>query len=54
MGIEIQPSIEVKLLGVVFDQKLNFRAHAARAAKRGEKVALALKRLQGIQPKTAR
>lgn len=44
----------VKLLGVVLDQELRFRLHAAMAAKKGIQAALALKRLKGLTPKSAR
>ncbi len=45
---------EVKVLGVILDRKLRFKAHMARAAKKGIDVTLALKRLRGTSPKTAR
>lgn len=34
-GREVHPKTEVKILGVVFDQELRFKAHAGRIAKRG-------------------
>ena len=54
MGSEISPVSEIKLLGVMIDRKLSFRSHARRAAKRGEIAAMALQRLKGLNPKTAR
>lgn len=53
-GQTITPKEEVKLLGIIFDQKLSFRSHTARAAKRGERAALALRRLRGLRPAAAR
>jgi len=53
-GELIHPQNEVKVLGVVLDRKLRFKAHIARAAKKGIAAALALKRLRGTSPKTAR
>lgn len=50
----IRPQTEVKILGVVFDQKLRFSQHTARAAKRGIRAALALKRIKGMTVGTAR
>jgi len=51
---EIRPQPEVKILGVVFDQKLRFNQHTARAAKRGIRAALALKRVKGMTARVAR
>jgi len=53
-GELIHPQEEVKVLGVVLDRKLRFKAHMARAAKKATNAALALKRLRGTSPKTAR
>jgi ribonuclease HI len=53
-GLNVTPKDEIKLLGLILDQKLSFRSHAARAAKRGEKAALALRRLRGLKPAAAR
>lgn len=50
----IKPKLEVKLLGVVFDQKLTYKHHIAKAAKRGIKAALALKRLKNLKPEITR
>jgi hypothetical protein len=46
--------MEVKLLGVVFDQNLRFKRHIARAGKRGINAVLALKRIKRLTPKIAR
>lgn len=54
MGEDISPQTEVKVFGVIFDQDLRFKHHAARATKRGTKAALTLKRLKGMTVKTAR
>jgi hypothetical protein len=51
---EISPAQEVKVLGVVLDQNLRYKEHAARAAKRGVDAALALKRIRGMTPRTSR
>jgi hypothetical protein len=53
-GELICPQGEVKVLGVILDRKLRFKAHMARAAKKGTNAALALKRVRGTNPKTAR
>lgn len=50
----IQSKPEVKLLGVVFDQKLTYKQHIAKAAKRGIKAALALSRLKNLKPESSR
>ncbi len=44
----------VKILGLILDQKLNYKAHIARASKKGVNAALALKRLKNLRPETAR
>lgn len=36
------------------DQKLNYKAHIARASQKGVNAALALKRLKNLRPETAR
>ncbi len=53
-GATVKPSIQVKILGVILDQKLNYKAHIARASHKGVNAALALKRLKNLRPKTAR
>lgn len=50
----IRPKPEVKLLRVVFDQKLTYNQHIARVAKRGIKAALALSRLKNLKPEISR
>jgi ribonuclease HI len=51
---EIKPSETVKLLGVIFDQELRWRAHVQRAVKRATKTCLAIGRLQHLRPKQMR
>jgi len=41
----IQPSHEVRYLGVIFDRKLRFKLHVEYAAKKGAKFALAMSRI---------
>jgi hypothetical protein len=53
-GISTPPSPVVKILGVLMDEKLNYKLHMARAASKGVKAALALSRLRGLRPVTAR
>lgn len=48
---EIQPMDEVKLLGMTLDKELRFKAHLVDKAGKATKVALALRRLKGLQPK---
>lgn len=50
----IDDSSQMKILGVIFDQGLRYHAHAARMTKRGLQAAMALKRLRGLRPSTAR
>lgn len=54
LGATVAPSLLVKILGVILDQKLNYKAHIAQASKKGVNAALALKRLKNLRPKTAR
>lgn len=44
----------VKLLGVTLDKELRFKAHLANKAGKATKVALALRRLKGLRPKTVK
>lgn len=53
-GVCIQPSPNLKLLGVVLDQKLKYQEHIGNAVKRGIAAVLALKRLRNLRPETAR
>ena len=48
MGCTINLTDTVKVLRVVLNSQLQFKQHAAQAAKRGEKAALALKRMVGL------
>lgn len=50
--VKAQP--EVKILGVVLDQRLRYRQHIAQATKRGITAALALKRLKNLKPEVTR
>ena len=50
----VAPSPQVKILGVVLDQKLNYKAQVARASQKDINSALALKRLKNLRSKTAR
>lgn len=53
-GQAITPSARVKLLGVIMDKKLNYRAHVAAAAAKAQEAALAVKRLRGLRPEATR
>lgn len=53
-GDQIQPSQSIKVLGVILDQGLRFKEHLAEKAEKALKAALALKRLQGLNPSTMR
>jgi len=53
-GEQVSPKPSAKILGVVLDQQLRFKEHAARAAKRGLRAVLALKRLRALRPGTTR
>jgi hypothetical protein len=50
----VAPQPEIKLLEVIMDQQLMFRKQRIRAADKGLKAALALRRLKGLNPRTAR
>jgi len=43
--VTIHPSQEVRYLGVIFDQKLNYQSHIQYVAKMGSKFALAISRV---------
>lgn len=45
--------MQVKILGVVLDQKLNYKAHIAQASQKGINLALALKKLRNLYLETA-
>ncbi|EAQ88752.1 hypothetical protein CHGG_05371 [Chaetomium globosum CBS 148.51] len=53
-GQNVQPRDHVKILGVVIDAKLRYKEHIARAASKGLRAAMELKRLRGLSPATAR
>ncbi|KAJ3454196.1 hypothetical protein MRS44_018090 [Fusarium solani] len=53
-GKEIKPKQEAKILGVVMDAKLRFKKHMAKAATKGLSVAMCLRRLKMLSPRTAR
>ncbi|KAG7126046.1 hypothetical protein HYQ44_001086 [Verticillium longisporum] len=53
-GRTVSPKEEVKILGVILDQQLRYKNHIARAATKGLKAAMALRRLRGLAPSVAR
>ncbi|WAO97111.1 Hypothetical protein NCS54_01482000 [Fusarium falciforme] len=53
-GQTVQPKDRVKILGVIMDGGLKYKEHIARAASKGLKAAMELKRLRGLSPATAR
>jgi ribonuclease HI len=53
-GEDVAPSDSAKLLGVVLDARLRWDQHIARAATKAKLAAMALKRLRGLKPETAR
>ena len=53
-GQAVRPKDHVKILGVVMDAKLKYKEHMARAASKGLKAVMELKRLRGLSPATAR
>ena len=53
-GTTVTPAPEVKILGVILDQGLRFRSQIGKAANKGMKAALALRRLNGLPPPVAR
>ncbi|KYK58871.1 hypothetical protein DCS_05889 [Drechmeria coniospora] len=53
-GLEVRPKTHVKILGLVMDTRLKYKEHIARAATKGLKAAMELKRLKGLSPATAR
>ena len=50
-GKNIPPTDKVKLLGIILDKEVRFKTHLADKAGKATKVALALCRLKGLQPK---
>ena len=53
-GQEIKSAETAKLLGIILDSKLSWNQHVAHATTKGKTAALALKRLKGLRPQTAR
>ena len=53
-GEVVEPKETAKILGVVMDSKLWYKQHIARAATKGLKAAMALRRLRMVSPSTAR
>ncbi|KAI3098443.1 hypothetical protein CBS147333_9078 [Penicillium roqueforti] len=53
-GQAVEPKDHVKILGVVMDTRLKYKAHIARAASKGLEAVMELKRLRGLSPSTAR
>ena len=53
-GQPIYGQKEVKLLGVVFDQKLTYKEHIAKIFQRGITAAIGLKRLRNLRPESTR
>src|SRR5579862_3902353 len=53
-GKEIAPTDSVKILGVTLDKKLRFKTHLANKVSKATKVALALCKLKGLQPKAVK
>ena len=53
-GATVAPAPENKILGVILDQGLRFKHHIGKAANKGMKAALALRRLRGLPPSVAR
>ena len=53
-GETVTPSKTAKILGVVMDTELRYKQHVAKAATRGLRAAMALRRLRMVSPSTAR
>src|SRR6195952_3778201 len=53
-GGEVRPTSSVKILGLTMDGRLRYQEHAARAATRDLRAAMALKRLRGLSPSVTR
>jgi ribonuclease HI len=53
-GKEIKPALNTKILGIIMDSELRYKQQVARAATKGLKAAMALKRLKGLSPAIAR
>lgn len=48
------PIDKVKLLGITLDKEVRFKIHLADKAGKATKVALALRRMKGLQPKAVK
>jgi hypothetical protein len=53
-GQEAQPTVSVKILGLEVDSRLRYQERTARAATRGLRMTMALKRLRGLSPSMTR
>jgi hypothetical protein len=53
-GKEISPTDLVKILGLTLDKEVRFDSHLADKAGKAMKVALALYRMKGLQPKAVK
>lgn len=53
-GREVRLTPSVKILGLIMDSELRYKEHTARAATRGLRAAMALKRLRGLSPSVTR
>lgn len=53
-GKTITPKDSGKILGLVMDSQLRYREHMAKAATRGLRAAMCLRRLKMVTPRTAR
>jgi hypothetical protein len=51
---EIQPTDKIKILGVTLDKEVRFKTHLADKAGKATKVALALRRMKGLQLKAVK
>lgn len=51
---DVYSAAKARILGVVMDLELRYKQHIAKAATKGLKAAMALKRLRGLSPATAR
>ena len=50
-GQLVAPQEQVKILGVILDSELKHKEQIAKAAEKGVKAALALRRMKGVGPK---
>ena len=54
LGKEIEAQEKVKILGVVFDAKLQMKSHIDKVVRAATKKCLAIRRLRGVRPKQMR